>query len=271
MTATARPRWVAQLVTWAATAIWAVGAYLVLVGVMFAVYARQGLQGSPPWWWVAVGAAAVTGVQRRRIRRRRLVPQPVRRAGCGLRRVPGTAAVVEVRAGHVSGWALLLPTNSYGSYMLDSGIFYPFQPDLMIARIILLAGIAVAATGLIGLPGRAGGPWLRRAAAIVTIAGLAAAGTAVRLADTAQLGPEGVVIPALHDAASDRPISYAPVCGRAAGIAVCLNPAYRDWLTISLPRCAPCSPRQPGCRERRPASPRSPRPIWASCHQPARP
>jgi hypothetical protein len=50
----------AQLTVWAAAAIWAVGAYLVFVGVMFAVYAHQGLQGSPPWWWVAVGAAAVT-------------------------------------------------------------------------------------------------------------------------------------------------------------------------------------------------------------------
>ena len=36
VTATARPRWAAQLATWAATAIWAVAAYLVFVGVMFA-------------------------------------------------------------------------------------------------------------------------------------------------------------------------------------------------------------------------------------------
>src|SRR6204780_5608773 len=39
VTATARPRWTAQLITWAATVIWAVGAYLVFVGVMFAMYA----------------------------------------------------------------------------------------------------------------------------------------------------------------------------------------------------------------------------------------
>jgi hypothetical protein len=60
VTAVARPRWAAELATWAATAIWAVGAYLAFVGVMFGVYAYQGVQGSPPWWWVAVGAAAVT-------------------------------------------------------------------------------------------------------------------------------------------------------------------------------------------------------------------
>ena len=59
VTTTARPRWTAQLATWAATAIWAVVAYLVFVGVMFGVYAHQGVQGQPPWWWVAVGATAV--------------------------------------------------------------------------------------------------------------------------------------------------------------------------------------------------------------------
>jgi hypothetical protein len=27
---------------------------------MFAMYAHQGVAGTPPWWWVAVGATAVT-------------------------------------------------------------------------------------------------------------------------------------------------------------------------------------------------------------------
>jgi hypothetical protein len=39
-----------------------------------------------------------------------------------------------------------------------------------------------------------------------------------------------MVIPALHDAANDRPIAYKPVCGHAAGVPVCLNPAYRRYL-----------------------------------------
>src|SRR5712691_6609405 len=43
VTATARPRFAAQLVTWAATACWAVSAYLVFVGVLFGVYAGQGV------------------------------------------------------------------------------------------------------------------------------------------------------------------------------------------------------------------------------------
>src|SRR6202040_3215021 len=123
-----------------------------------------------------------------------------------------------------SRWALILPTNYNGNFdgnaQVDSGIFYPWLPDLPIARIMLLAGIAVVALGLTGLPARAGGQWLRRAAAVVTLAGLASAGTAVGLASTAREAAEGVVIPALHDAANDAPITYAPACGHAAGVPV---------------------------------------------------
>src|SRR5207245_9807820 len=93
-----------------------------------------------------------------------------------------------------------------------------------------LAGIAVAALGGLGRPARAGGPWLRRAAAVVTLAGVAAAGTASGLVRTARLTPHGMVIPALHDAANDRPLGYTPVCARPAGVPVCLNPAYRRYL-----------------------------------------
>src|SRR5205085_10337255 len=98
-----------------------------------------------------------------------------------------------------------------------------------IARVMLCAGVAVAAAGLLGLPVSAGGPRLRRSAAAVTAAGAATAVAAIALAFTAQVGPYGTVIPALHDAASDRPIPYIPVCGHA-GIPVCLQPAYRPYL-----------------------------------------
>jgi hypothetical protein len=133
-----------------------------------------------------------------------------------------------------SGWALILPTNSNGNFDgnagADSGIFYPWLPDLPIARILFLAGIAVAVLGLTGLPARAGGRGLRRAAAVLTLAGVALAGTGAGLASTARLSAHGMVIPALHDAASDAPMAYTPACGHAAGIPVCLNPAYRRWL-----------------------------------------
>ena len=227
VTATARPRWVAQLATWAATAIWAVGGYLVFVGVMFGVYAHQGVGGSPPWWWVAVGAVAVAAFSAAGFAVGAFFPS---RFAAPLAAFGGFLVMVmssQTGFSHTSGWALILPTNSNGNYEPVSGIFYRYLPDLPIARVMFLAGIAVAVLGLLGLPARAGGPGLRRAAAVVTLAGVAAAGTAIGLAGTAWRGPHGIVIPALHDAANDQPIAYTPVCGRAAGVPVCLNPAYR--------------------------------------------
>ena len=226
----AQPRWAAQLVAWAAAAIWAVGAYLVFVGVMFAVYALQGLQGSPPWWWVAVGAAAVTAFSAAGFAVGAFFPSrfAAPAAACGV----FLAVLVSSQngSGDTSGWPLILPNNANGNYQPVSGIFYPYLPDLPIARMMFLAGIAVAALGVLGLPARAGGAGLRRAAAVVTLAGVAAAGTASMLVRTARLTPHGMVIPALHDAANDRPIGYIPVCAQAAGVPVCLNPAYRRYL-----------------------------------------
>ena len=243
VTATARPRWAAQLATWAATAIWAVAAYLVFVSVMFAVYAHQGVGGTPPWWYVAVGATGVIAFSAFGFAIGAFWPSrfaaPVAAFGGFL------AMYLSFQIGfhHTSGWALILPTNSSGNFdgsaQADSGTFYPWLPDLPIARIMFLAGIAVAALGVTGLPARAGGRRLRAAAAVLTLAGAALAGTAVGLASTAQESAYGVVIPTLHDAANDAPITYTPVCGRSAGVPVCLNPAYRRWLPDMTAALAP--------------------------------
>jgi hypothetical protein len=241
VTATARPRWAAQLATWAATAIWAVAAYLVFVGVMFAMYAHQGVAGTPPWWWVPVGATAVIAFSA--VGFAVGAYWPSRFAAPVAAFIGFLAMAMSSQTGFrsSSGWALILPTNSNGTFdgnaQTDSGIFYPWLPDLPIARIMFLAGIAVAALGLTGLTARAGGQWLRRAAAVLTLAGVASAGTAVGLASTARLSAHGMVIPALHDAANDAPITYTPACRRATGVPVCLNPAYRRWLpdmTVAL-------------------------------------
>jgi hypothetical protein len=230
VTATARPRWVAQLITWAAAAIWTVGAYLVFVGVMFGIYEHQGLGGSPPWWWVPVGAVAVAAFTAAGFAVGVFFPS---RFAAPLAAFGGFLVMMmssQTGFTDTSGWALILPTNSNGNYEAVSGVFYRYLPDLPIARVMFLAGIAVAVLGLLGLPSGAGGPGLRRAAAVVTLAGVAAAGTAVGLASTAWRGPHGMVIPALHDAANDQPIPYTPVCGHADGVPVCLNPAYRRYL-----------------------------------------
>ena len=243
VTATARPRWAAQLATWAATAIWAVAAYLVFVGVMFAMYAYQGVAGTPPWWWVAVGATAVAAFSAAGFAIGAYWPSrfaaPVAAFGAFL----AMFASFQIGFSHTSGWALILPTNSNGSFdgsaRGDAGIYYPWLPDLPMARIMFLAGIAVAALGLAGLPARAGGRWLRRAAAVITLAGATLTCTAVGLAGSAKVTAEGVVIPALHDAANDAPIAYTPACGRSDGVQVCLNPAYEQWLPDMTAALAP--------------------------------
>ncbi|HZC41548.1 MAG TPA: hypothetical protein VE343_12805, partial [Streptosporangiaceae bacterium] len=243
VTATARPRWAAQLATWGATAIWAVAAYLAFVGAMFAMYAGQGVGGTPPWWWVAAGAVAVTAFSAAGFAVGTYWPS---RFAAPLAAFAGFLAMaLSSQTGFRSpaGWALILPTNSNGNFdgnpAADSGIFYHWLPDLPIARIMFLAGIAAAALGLTGLPARAGGRGLRRAAVVVTLAGVALAGTAVRLASTGQETDRGVVISALHGAANEAPIAYTPACGRAAGIPVCLNPAYRRWLPDVTAALAP--------------------------------
>jgi len=226
---TAVPRWAAQLAAWAAATIWAEALYLAGVAVVYGVTAHQGAWGGPLWWPVAVGVAMIA-------------------ASCALgfaaglllaSRFTAPLAALVVFLALAGGafaiqdnvkYAQIWPLSVQGPFPTDSyGIFYPYLPDLAIAQVMFLAGLAAAALGAIGLPAAAGGRWLRGAAAAVTVAGLAAAGTAVGLAGTARVEAHGIVIPALHDAASDRPVPYTPVCSRSV-VPVCLQPAYRAYL-----------------------------------------
>ncbi len=239
VTATARPRWPVQLAAWMAATIWAVGAYLAFVSAMFAVYAYQGVQGEPPWWWVAVGATAVAAFGAAGFAAGAFFPS---RFTAPLAAFGGFMAMMlssQTGFRDISGWAQILPTNSNGNFQPDSGMLYPYLPDLPVARIVFLAGIGMTALGLLGLPAAAAGRRLRTAAVVIAAAGVAAAGTAVVLASTARLGPHGMVIAALHDSASDRPIQYSSVCGSAAGMPVCLNPAYRSALAGVTAALAP--------------------------------
>jgi hypothetical protein len=226
---TAVPRWAGQLAAWAAATIWAEVLYLAGVAVLYGVTADQGAWGGPLWWPVAVGTATVA-------------------ASCAVgfaagewlpgRFTAGLAALVVFLALAGGAFAIqdnqtyaqIWPLNVQGPFQSDSyGIFYSYLPDLAIAQVMFLAGLAAAALGALGLPAAAGSRWLRGAAAAVTVAGLAAAGTGTALAGTARVEAHGMVIPALHDAASDRSTPYTPVCGRGP-VPVCLQPAYRAYL-----------------------------------------
>ena len=226
LTVTAVPRWGRQLVTWAATTGWAMAAYLACVVVLYWSTARQGAWGGPPLWPVAVGAAGVAAACALGFAAGVFFPS---RFTAPLATLAVFILATAIKGGGTSTYGLISPVTPQGSFRPDSGVFYHYLPDLSIDQVLLLAGLAVAALGALGVPAASGGRWLRRSAAAVAAAGLVAAGTAIGLAGTARLEPYGVVIPALHDAASDRPIPYAPVCGHAA-IPVCLHPAYRSYL-----------------------------------------
>ena len=73
-----------------------------------------------------------------------------------------------------SGWALILPTNSNNNFGQDAGIFYQFLPDLPIARVMFLAGVAMALVALLGVPVAAGGLRLRHIATVASAAGAGA-------------------------------------------------------------------------------------------------
>ena len=235
---TAMPRWGGQLATWAAGTCWSMAAYLGGVAAVYGATARQATWGGPLWWPVAVGAAMVAASCALGFAAGALLPgrftAPLVAVAVFL--ALGTAAIA---IEHNSTYAQIWPLNVQGALPADAyGVFSPYLPDLAVAQVTFLAGLAVAVLGALGLPAAAGGRWLRRAAGVALAAGLLAAGTGVGLAGTARLDAHGIVIPALHDAASDEPTPYTPVCSRAA-VPVCLHPAYQSLLPAVTTALAP--------------------------------
>ncbi|MGO8961682.1 MAG: hypothetical protein ACLQFR_30565 [Streptosporangiaceae bacterium] len=232
VTTTAWPRWAAQLVTWCATTFWALVTYFACVGVTYAMIARQATWGGPLWWPAAVGAAGIPALSAVGFAAGAFFPS---RFTTPLITVAAFFALgLSSEGAHTDHSLWLLSPQLAGSADIgpDAGVgtFYHYLPDLSIAQVIFLAGLALAALGVLGLPASADGRRLRQAAAVLAASGLAAAITAVALVGTGRPDPHGmVVIPALHDAADDRPISYTPVCSRTQ-IPVCLNPAYAAYL-----------------------------------------
>jgi hypothetical protein len=241
VTVTARPRWTRQLAAWAATSTWTLAAYAVCVAVVYGVTAAEATWGGPLWWPVAVDAAAITFFCSAGLTAGAFFPS---RFIAPITAVVAAAAVevaFRVGIGDSSPYALVLPAINPSALPFQAGIFYRYLPDLSIAQVLLLAGAAAAAVGVLGLPRAAGGTQMRISAAALAAAGLAAAGTGIGLAGTAR--PDGhamFIIPALHDAADNRPVPYTLACSKTA-IPICLHPAfayYLPGLSASLARAA---------------------------------
>jgi hypothetical protein len=239
---TARPRWSRQLATWAATTAWAEVACLSCVAAVYVVTARQASWGGPLWWPVAVSAAGVPALTAIGFAAGTWFPGRFVTPLVTVAVFFGFAFGTQVTSGDHSYWQISPLTAGAFDIGADSGVatFYRYLPDLSIAQVMFSTGLTLAilealcwsgASGAGAWSGARSRPRMRRLVAAVTTAGLAAAGTAVALAGTGRLDPHGmIVIPALHDAASDQPVRYTPVCSRTP-IQVCLHPAYAAFLS----------------------------------------
>jgi hypothetical protein len=241
VTITARPRWARLLATWAATTCWAMVGYLGCVAVLYGVTAQQAAWGGPLWWPVAVVAAGLPALSALGFAAGTLIPSRFTAPVAAVAAFFALALGTQLIHGSQSYWQISPLVTGPWDIGPDAGVatFYPYLPDLSIAQVMFLTGLTIAALGAVALPNGPGGRSLRAAAATVTAAGLLAAGTAVALAGTGKLDAHGMIaIPALHDAASDQPLRYTPVCSHTA-IPVCLNPAYTSYLPAAAAALAP--------------------------------
>jgi hypothetical protein len=237
LVSTAWPAWARQAVAFAATAALFVLPFGAGVAVLYIQTARLATWGGPPLWPVAVSvltliAVCAVGFTAGAVFPGRLTP-PLVAAGVFLLEYIAFKGAVN-KSG---GWALLSPSTAPPPN--DAGVFYPVAPDLAIVQVMFMAGIAIAALGILVLSKARETHQARTAAIAVVTVAVALAGTAIGLAGTARQGVSGWDIPALHDAASDRPISYTPDCASGTGFQVCVHPAFSRYLDDTATALAP--------------------------------
>lgn len=235
----ARPRWARLLVTWAATTFWALAGYLVCLAAVYGATARQASWGGPVWWPAAIAAASLPLCCAVGFAAGAMLPGRLTAPAVAVLSFFALVLSTELINGSQSYWQISPVVTGPWDFGPNSGVaaFYPFLPDLSIAQLMFLAGLTVAVLAALILPGSSG--FGRAVAALVAVAGLLAAGTGAGLAGTGTLNDHGMIaIPALHDAASDRPLRFTPVC-TGTGIPVCLNPAYAGDLSAVAAALSP--------------------------------
>ncbi|MGW0633449.1 hypothetical protein [Streptomyces sp. NPDC002758] len=238
---TARPRWERQFASWLATTVWALAAYFGCVAVLYEVTAHQARWGGPLWWPAAVGAASLPAFAALGFVVGALLPGRFTAPLVTVSAFLALALSTELIHGSQSAWQISPVVTGPWDLGPQAGVatFYPFSADLSLAQVIFLTGVTVALLGVLALSPVAAGRWVRVTAAGLTGAAVLVAGTAVVLAGSGTLGPQGQInIPALHDPAEDQPLRFTPVCGDTA-IPVCLNPAYASFLPTTSNALAP--------------------------------
>ena len=232
LSGTPRSAWTRRLAAWAATTCWALAGYLICVAVVYGITARQASWAGPLWWPAAVGAAGIPALSAFGFVAGAMLPSRFTTPLLVIVAFFGLGYSSSAAASEHSIWQLSPLVTGWAGIGADPGVatFYRYLPDLSIAQVMFLGGVTLALLGVLGLPSR--GWRIRASAAVLTVAGLAAAGTAVGLAGTARLDIHGMtVIPALHDRADDRPVQYTPACGGAA-VPICVHSAYAAYLPV---------------------------------------
>jgi hypothetical protein len=229
------------LIPWAATTIWAVVAYLGCLAALYGVTAHQAGGGGPLWWPAAVGAASLPAFSALGFTAGTFLPSRFIAPFAAIAAFFIVALSTELIVGSQSYWQVSPIVTGPWDLAPQAGvaIFYPFLPDLSIAQVMFLAGLTVALLGALALPPGSASRVVRVTVVGLAVSGLLAAATAARLTGTGTMDAGGMIrIPALHDAASDRPLRFTPVCSRTA-IPVCLNPAYAVYLPATANALAP--------------------------------
>jgi len=246
---TARAAWTRKATVLAATAFWMVLAFLAETAVIYVQTAGQTTWGGPPLWPVAVGVVCTITACAIGFTAGTLFPgrftAPIIAVAVFVLEFVGFKAVDDTYDFRFSGGSYAVLTPGQGlPHLVEAGVFYRIPPDVSIAQLIFMGGLLLVAAGLLALspaarvPGvrglslaAAGGRALAVLAAAAVAGGVAASTTAYSLAGTAQQSSltGNWEIPALHDAASDRPVPYTPVCTSAA-FPVCIHPAFDGYL-----------------------------------------
>ncbi|MFD0821656.1 hypothetical protein ACFQ0D_25850, partial [Micromonospora zhanjiangensis] len=148
----ARPRWVRQLASWAATTCWALVAYLGCVAVLYVSTARQGAWGGPLWWPAAVGAASLPAFSALGFAAGALRPS---RFTAPLVAV-GAFLALELTAQFIHGdhspWQVSPLVAGPWETGPDQGVatFYRYLPDLPVVQLMFLTGLTAALLGVLG-------------------------------------------------------------------------------------------------------------------------
>lgn len=221
---TPRSPWGRLLTIWAATTLWGVLLYLIIVAVILGVTAQQATWGAPVPWPLLVG----------------LLEMPALAAlGCALgsglpsRFTPplvGVGVFITIGLGptlvnHGDKIGLLAP----GYPSISFSVWYASSAALGLVQALFLLGLTAVGLGSLGLSRRVPGH-LHRAhrAVLVTAIGGALTLASIGLVTTVQARWAGEM-PLFGAPVSGTPIPYAPVC-RAAPLPVCVHPAYRTQL-----------------------------------------